>query len=634
MKAFLYKIFWYIPVLLCALSVTAQTYTLGWQGNAMVPANVFLDPASWDVGHTPGDTAYVTADTDAINIHWKFGGGNRDKWIVCFIRLQTPVSLSDSEIIGIDVKGSKCNHNRDFSLKFEDGTNQALYTWPGLTGIQRWCHRLSVLKNQFQGSPDWHQIRVISLVVSSSSSPTDITPDSGTVSVRNLQVSNTATWQRAQSFEHLEGSDILDTVKNQALQGILDRQASNGLFYTWKEDNASWLYGQGLVLKLLSLEGSWENSMPVDPSAMAAEKLALFLIGQQTPTGYWPRAWNTADGSIRVVDEYVWMGDFPWIITGLVNYYQKSGDERVLPAIQKATSFLYSLIRDNGELYTYHTMDGSKVLVTHNEAYCAAANSLFALGDSAKAKSILNYIDAATWDTTNLYWREGFGSARPALFSNTWMAMLHHQPDDTIKAIQALSFAGKALDTHGPGNPEGLDGVGPVAVWYEGTLSYICAGGPGSRMLFDSLIHYRYSDGTLPAYNDSLGSMAGIWAVPWSSLDATAWLYYAASKKSPFKQYYPVAIPATSTQGKTGPSLSLFPVPAKDKIHIVLNNNNNHKIQAVSVYNITGERILIKYPKTLVTATDLDVSSLKSGVYILRVDFDTDYITNKIMIVK
>lgn len=39
--------------------------------------------------------------------------------------------------------------------------------------------------------------------------------------------------------------------------------------------------------------------------------------------------------------------------------------------------------------------------------------------------------------------------------------------------------------------------------------------------------------GTIRHYNDNV-SVAGIWAVDWSSLDGTSWLYFAASGKSPF----------------------------------------------------------------------------------------------------
>jgi len=633
MKADIQKIMFCIIALIYPFLTHSQTYTLGWQGEDIIPKEIFLDQSLWESGYSEGEYVYTTTDSDAINLHWSFTGGNRNKWIVHFIRLEEPISITDSDIIGIDVKGSECNINRGFSLKFEDGTNQAIFTSPGLASINRWCNRLSIMKNQFQGNIDWSNVRVISFVVSSNASSSDTEADSGTLSLRNLKISNTKTWQRAHNFEHLRDSSLLDSVKNHALQGILNRQVPNGLFYTWKEDNSSWLYGHGLVLKILSLEGKWENQIPVNSSAAAAEKLALFLDSQQQEPGYWPRAWNTSTGTVRMIDDIIWMGDFPWIITGLVNYYKASGDERVLPSIQKAKTFLYSLIEPDGKFYTYDRINGSKVLVTNTESYSAAINSVFELGNSLKAMTMLNYISSATWDSTNLYWKEAISSVRPTLFSATWMSMLNYHTSDSLKAINALSFAGKVLDTHGPGEPEGFDGLGPIAVWYEGTLSYVCAGGPESQKIFDKLINYRFSDGTIPAYNDNLGSKADIWAVNWSSLDATAWLYFAAAKLSPFRQYNPVSVPNGLEQIPIANNLSLFPIPAKDKIYLNLENNDD-RIRTISIYNLTGSCLIYKTMADAPNKTELDITSLNNGIYLVKVMLDHATITRKIEILK
>ena len=105
---------------------------------------------------------------------------------------------------------------------------------------------------------------------------------------------------------------------------------------------------------------------------------------------------------------------------------------------------------------------------------------------------------------------------RLALFGNTWLAPFLIKKGDTQAALDALSLIGKALYTNGPGEPFGLDGIVPLAVWYEGTLSYIAAGGPGSRQLFENILPFINSDGTVPHYNDNIGSMAGIWAVDWA----------------------------------------------------------------------------------------------------------------------
>ena len=619
---------------LCYFSLSySQPYSLGWQGNKIIPDSVFLNQSGWTLGSSAGENLSLDTEAKSVNLHWKFGTGNRFKYVLAFQHLQNPMAITDSDLIGIDVRGSICNSTRDFSLKVEDGTSQAIFTWQSLASVNRWCERLCLLKSQFGGTINWNHVVVVTLVVSSVASSSDVSADSGVLSVKNLQISNIRSWQRADHFEFPGDSVLLDSVKSHALQGILNRQVSNGLLYTWKEDRSSWLYGHGLVLKILSMEGSWQNNVPVNDCARAAEKLALFLASHQENAGYWPRAWNTDDGTIKVMDETIWMGDFPWIITGLMNYYAKSGDERVLPSIRKARTFLYSLIDPGGEFFTLNTQTQSTEPVTSVEAYCAAINAVFELGDSTRAMKMMHYISSATWDRSLLYWKEAIGSARPVLFANSWMSMLTYHTNDSIKAIDALSFAGKALDTHGPGRPEGLDGIGPVATWYEGTLSYICAGGPFSRLLYDSLVNYRYPDGTIPAYNDTIGGKVAIWAVNWSSLDATSWLYFASAGKSPFRQYYSIAIPALLDEKPDVPAFSVYPVPARNMFQVSF-QQKAEPVKSISLYNLSGSCIKSIAPGASPDIINMDVSSFPSGSYILVVEFQNARAFRKIEILR
>jgi hypothetical protein len=613
------------------LATYAQSYSLGWTGKDIIPTSRFLNKNNWITGNSTGESAYVTPDTVAVNIHWKFSTGNRFKYVVCFQQLQSPISISDSDMIGIDAKGSACSIYRSFSLKFEDGTNQAILSWDGLASLNRWCERLSFVKNQFGGSIDWNHLSRVTLVVYSNASSTDTQADSGIVSVKNLRIENAAKWQRAERTEVLTGSAMMDSVKNKAIRGILSRQVSNGLFYTWKEDKSSWLYGHGLVLKILALEGIWQNSVPVNECARAAEKLALFLINHQEPAGYWPRAWNTDDGSIKSMDVTIWMGDLPWITTGLVNYYAKSGDSRVLPSIQKAKSFLYNLIQPNGQFNTLNIQTNVTEPVTSDEAYCAAINAVYELGDSAKAVDMYNYISGLSWDSNLGYWKEGISSSRPVLFGNTWMSLVSHLTNDSVKSIDALSFAGKALYTHGPGKPSGLDGIGPVATWYEGTLSYICAGGPGSQVMYDSLMQYRYSDGTIPAYNDTIGSKVDIWAVNWSSLDATSWLYFASAGKSPFIKYVNALIPAKIKTEKNDAAISVYPLPAANNIYVSYPAKLN-AIKRISLYDTEGRQLQSQYYLPGANPESIDVSALHNGIYFLLIDADQQRYYRKIEI--
>jgi hypothetical protein len=472
--------------ILIEMSVTsmAQPFEQGWTGKDLFPINYFTDASKWISAHSQGENCSVTTDSENVSLHWEFGTGNRAKWAICFQSLDQPVSLTDMELIGIDVKGSTCNPVRNFRLKLENGTNQATFIWHGLSSLNRFCEKLVVLKNQFNGNINWNNIRVITFEVSSDASENDTGADTGTVTIRKLVKDDITTWHRSDAPEYLQQSDVLDSVKNQAIRGILKRQVSNGLFYTWNEDKSSWLYGHGILLKLLSIEGDWNNGLAVNNCAKAAEKLALFLVNNQDVKGFWPRAWNTDDGSIRVYTESdgsIWMGDFPWPLTGLVNYYAKSRDARVLNGINKASAFLNSMIDASGKFYTLNVNTNTKHEVTSVEAYAAGIQAVYELGDSAKAVTMINYISSLTWDNDLKYWKEAIGSVRPVLFANTWMSELMYLVDDSLKSKDAISFVGKALHTKGPGNPHGYDGIGPVATWYEGTLNYICAHGPGSK---------------------------------------------------------------------------------------------------------------------------------------------------------
>ena len=369
--------------------------------------------------------------------------------------------------------------------------------------------------------------------------------------------------------------------------------------------------------------------------AIAAEKLALFLVNHQDVKGFWARAWNTDDGSIKVYlesDGTVWMGDFPWIITGLVNYYAKSGDERVIPAIQKARSFLYNLIDPDGKFYTINANTNVKYPVDGAEAYAAAIQSVYELGDSVKALTMLNYISDRTWDSELNYWKESIYSKRPVLFANTWMAQLiYHIPDDQ-KALNGLSFIAKAMNTKGPGYPEGFDGIGPVATWYEGTLSYICARGPGSQILMDSLLKYRLADGTIPAYNDTIGGKVDIWAVDWSSLDATLWLYFAAVHGSPFKIYFKTEIFSGIAKPEIEPKINIFPNPAKGRLYIE-NKDKNKTILFISVINSLGSLVLQFKPPHDQIRFELDLQNLKPGIYLIQCQFNNFITTRKIELI-
>ncbi|MCX6225347.1 MAG: hypothetical protein NTV01_11475, partial [Bacteroidia bacterium] len=537
-NGFLLLILIFIPFP-CLLS--AQSFNFGWSGTDLVPKSIFLNPSSWTT-NVPnaglGDRSLVSAAGDTLKLSWTLGTGNRYKWAQCYLYLPQTISLANYDLFGFNLKGLPGSGYAGFELKFEDGTHQAVVRWDGLAGLNRWAEKISAAKKQFENSAsmDWSQVRVISLAVYAQASAQYVNTDQGSVSILNLVGTRMADWERAASREFINPMDFV-TIKENAIAALVSRQKSTGLLTTWTQDGTSWLYGQGLALKALSIEGTWSLGVPDNASAVAAEKLALFLAANQEPQGYWPRAWNSESGAITVLreaDGTVWMGDFPWIITGLQSYFKKSADQRVIPAIQNGLEFLRNLILPDGKFFTVNPQTGIKSEVASCEAYAAAILSLYESGDITHANSLLSYISTNGWDSQLRCWREATYSDRIVLFANTWMSYYLFQQGETQMGLDALSLAGKVLYTHGNGELYGMDGIVPLAVWYEGTLSYIAAGGPGSISLFEEIRNHIHPDGMVSHYNENLGMMGGIWAVDWHSLDGTSWLYFTAAGSSPF----------------------------------------------------------------------------------------------------
>jgi hypothetical protein len=258
----------------------------------------------------------------------------------------------------------------------------------------------------------------------------------------------------------------------------------------------------------------------------------------QAPEGFWPRTWKASTGEVtswfEETEGKIWMGDAPWPLIGLQSYYKKTGDERVRPAIERFLTFLKPLIDAEGRLFTVFPETGAQEAVVSNEAYAVVLLGLYESGEDALAETVWTHARSVGWDDASNVWKEGEALSRLVLYANTWMAPFMDRHGESDLALDALSLIGKTLYTEGGGEPFGLDGNTPLATWYEGTLSYISAGGPGSKQLFAGLEDFINSDGTVPHYNEVLDAMAGIWAVDWSSLDGTSWLYYAASGNSPF----------------------------------------------------------------------------------------------------
>lgn len=539
------------------LGVTAPdcsrpAFTLGWSGTDLVPTTNFCNSSGW-ITNVPnaglGDKSNVTASGDTLTLNWTFGTGNRYKWAQCYLPIPQSISLKDYDLFGFNLKGMKINGFVGFELKFEDGTHQASVRWDGLAGLNRWAEKISVTKKQFENSAslDWSKVKVISLAVYSQASDQYVSSEKGSISICHLVGDKMINWERATSREFIHTKDFT-VIKENAINAIIKRQKTTGLLATWiNNGSSSWLYGQGLALKALCIEGKWVQGVPDNAAAIAAQKLALFLSTHQQPEGYWPRAWNSESGAIQVLreaDGTVFMGDFPWIITGLQAYYKKSGDLMVKPAVEKGLAFLRSLIMPDGKFLTINPQTGIKSEVSSCEAYASAIVSLYESGDESRAKNLFNYVSTYGWDSQLRSWREAIYSDRVALFANTWLSYYQFQKGEIKMGLDALSLTGKVLYTHGNGTSFGMDGFVPLSVWFEGTLSYIAAGGPESIALFEEIRKQIHSDGMVSHYNENLEGIGGIWAVDWHSLDGTSWLYFTTAGISPFEviKGFPVGV--------------------------------------------------------------------------------------------
>ncbi len=632
--------------------VTNYQY-LGWPGQSLLPPDQFTDINNWVINPQTGNLLTLIPEDSAIHMHWEIAGG-QGRWVQIYHVFSPPVSIDNFDVFASDIKGSSCldaascHRNMTVEFKFENGAKQAVFVRTGeegLLGIDRWVNKLFFLRNSqnfyVTDGFKWDSINVFSIVLRSYPDNVTIEPDTGDIWFRNFVMDDTHSWVRATDYESLTISpDTLDNIKNKAIAFILGRQTSTGLLTTWAEDNSSWLYGQGLALKALTIEGSWQNNVPMNDYAIAAQKLAAFLAAHQNPDGTWPRAWNSQTGEVIFpyeADGTIWMGDFPFPLMGLSAYLKKTCDQAASAAVIKARNLLISLVDSEGKLSTVNEATGGRIAVTSTEAFVAAIAALRETGDTTTADKLTAYIDNTHWNTGFNYWNEGTYSDRVVLFSNTWTPAVYSlYNNDPQKPLEALSFISRLLYTRGPGAPYGFDGTGPIATWFEGTLSYINAGGPGSNMLMRNLIPYIDPDGSVPHYNDNIGGAAGVWAVPWESLDGTSWLYFTASKLSPLKPldtgFY--CLQTSSDKHNIAEDfVRIYPNPADKVLNIEFLNPATPCCELM-IYNMEGILVIDKQIYTSADPVNLDISSLRKGIYLVKIKTGNGEISKKVILME
>jgi len=73
-------------------------------------------------------------------------------------------------------------------------------------------------------------------------------------------------------------------------------------------------------------------------------------------------------------------------------------------------------------------------------------------------------------------------------------------------------------------------------------------------------------------------------------------------------------------------SIQVYPNPTKDKIYI--KNSENVKIESISLFELKGKKIM-EFEKT---KTELDLSGVSKGIYLLKLTHGNEIIIKKIVI--
>jgi hypothetical protein len=492
----------------------------GWNDTLLIDAE---NPVSWQVEQddpAAGSLVQSTAGVVGAGIafRWALGSG---QWTQAKYSFSTPLDLSQHDLIGVSLKADgQPEAGQVFQLVFAD-INNVFYKYElpsGTRGVNRWLINLPIPKDKWtyafggSGGPiDWSHINRFFVTVIRGAGPQGL---NGVISFDQLQAARTADWPRATNFETVLARP---TEGLKALNYIRSQQKETGLIVSWKEESTlnAWLYDQALGLLALTRGGAWASGQPQDDFARSAQSLAEFLVQAQKEDGRWARGWNPATGEERVVDE--WVGDQSWMAMALVVYAHASGNDRAAVAARKSGEWIAGRLDEEGK-----ATDSS-------EGNIDAWWALRAVNRGSDADRVLAYLNTSVWDPSMGYFKGGHQNSFLALDANTWGSSVARAPgvDDPTRALAAVTFAGKTLATRSDsGLFNGLDGMGPVSVWNEGTAQYAAVGGPGANEVVNGLVSQQRPDGSLPGSPDSWSSPFG-WLTPWSGLAPTAWFTFA-----------------------------------------------------------------------------------------------------------
>jgi hypothetical protein len=380
-------------------------------------------------------------------------------------------------------------------------------------------HFFTIPSNPSFTEIDWSQINRFFVVVKR---PDQLSGGgSGQLAIDHLQADRAADWPRPEDFETVVVTDSsrIDIAVNYVMN---QKDNSTGLFTSWKQEPQpkAFLYDQALVLILLTREGEWAGSMPINSAAEQADNLVASLNSWQYEDGHWPRAWNLDLDIVLIDDE--WVGDQAWWITALMQYYNKSDNTSAYDAAQIGADWI---------------IDSPGIIAPSAEGTVDIWWAFMSAGHFDEADNVKDYLLTTVWDDSLGYWWRGYNDPVVAMDAATWMGEfartdIVNRPD---MAKAALGFVRRTLITTDDSySYYGFDGMGPVSIWGEGTAQFVSAGGEDAQDFLDMLLTLQQPDGGMPGSTDNWSGTGFGWLSTWTGLAPTVWLYFALTE-SPFK---------------------------------------------------------------------------------------------------
>jgi hypothetical protein len=492
--------------------------------------------AGWGIECDSGSKGTLTTTAgvidNAVQLNWDIGTGN---WVQARYTFRGPMDVSREDIFGISLRGCPGNPNV-VAIMFVDADGVFWgFDCSSLSVVDRWMVNLSLPKKLFyhfftfgpdpsDSVIDWSRIERLYVVVKRPGAL--LGGGAGTLAIDNIQMDRAGDWPRQAEFESIEPNQ---PSIEKALAFILARRSDTGLFISWSSEFNAYAYDQGLVLMVLTREGVWENGVPRNGTARAADMLADFLVAHQLPGGNWPAAWDARTGKVTGAPSGV--GADAYVAMALVKYANKAGDAAARAAAEACGDWLAGQIDELGRL------------VPSTENNVDAWWAMVALGRWQDADRIQEYLLNAVWDPELKYWWRGYGQWPDpyiALDCATWVGEFAKSSrvgrPDMAKA--ALSFVRRTLMTTDDSYTYcGLDGMGPIGLWCEGMGQYIAAGGEGARDLLNTLLALQQGDGGLPSSTEDRLTCFG-WLSTMTGLAPTCWFYFAQTG-SPFEDLIP-----------------------------------------------------------------------------------------------